>query len=148
MNRFWIHSCHRDWPWSCVSSCRAIIKLSNLSCMFPTSLLIWSMSYVIFSKVENAYCLKEVQVFLYFNRNIWNKFLFVFNAYMLHFHLPLKWSKGTRKYAPYSAMTVDRLENLKLLSYFTEFKVTLMEKWLKKWHLEFTLILCVMLSCH
>ena len=111
MNRFWIHSCHRDWPWSCVSSCRAIIKLSNLSCMFPTSLFIWSMSYVIFSKVENAYCLKEVQVFLYFNRNIWNKFLFVFNAYMLHFHLPLKWSKGTRQYAPYSAMTVDRLEN-------------------------------------
>ena len=54
---------------------------------------------------------KSKSFFLYFNRNSWNKFLFVFNAYMLHFHLPLKWSKGTRQYAPYSAMTVDRLEN-------------------------------------
>ena len=54
---------------------------------------------------------KSRSLFLYFNRNSWNKFLFVFNAYMLHFHLPLKWSKGTQQYAPYSAMRVDGLEN-------------------------------------
>ena len=60
------------------------MKLSNLSCMFPTSLLTWSMSFLIFSKVENTYLSERSPgfSFFHFNRNRWNKFLFAFNSFV------------------------------------------------------------------
>ena len=124
MNPPSIHGCHRDWPWCCIPSCRASIKFSNLSFMFPVHFLSDSCHFSCFLNLKiHIVWNKSRSFFLYLNRNSWNKFLFVFNAYMLHFHLPWKWSKCTQQYAPYSAMTVDRLENFeKHLSYFTQFK--------------------------
>ena len=53
------------------------MKLSNLSCMFPTSLLIWSMSFLTFSKVKNTYSSERSPgfSFFYFNRNSRNSFM-------------------------------------------------------------------------